>query len=264
MTFQAQYRAKKSFFFDGLNTYMSKSSPGAGAANCNPEQDEDFSISFWCQSGSSSAELAIYSNNYANGTNVEGFAVRINSGGNLQLNAEGSDGVTRKRYSIFNRPFNTTNVGYWHGVVTYSGATIGAAIENTQFYIEGGLVEGSGSGAIGTIANSTHPIELGRRGNSVSGGTLYHAGYFEGSLTHIAFFNKVLSAEEVREIFVGRNGARGPGNLLRHSAASNLKGYWIADNPSDAYNGTVYDQSGNSKDMTPSNFASAEHYVGGP
>ncbi|NDB80066.1 hypothetical protein EB155_09385, partial [archaeon] len=74
--------------------------------------------------------------------------------------AEGSDGVSRKRYSIFNRPFNTTNVGYWHGVVTYSGATTGAAIENTQFYIEGGLVEGSGSGAIGTIANSYSSIVI--------------------------------------------------------------------------------------------------------
>jgi len=264
MTFKAHYQAKKSFFFDGLNTYMSKSSPGAGAANCNPAHNEDFSVSFWCQAGSSSADLGIWHNNYANASNMEGFSIRINSGGNLQLNCEGSDGFNRKIYSVFNRPFNTQNVGYWHGVVTYSGATTGAAIENTRFYIEGGLVEGTGSGAVGTISNTTHPVEIGRRGSSASGSTLFYSGYFEGSLTHVAFFNKVLSEEDVREIFLGRDGTRGPGNLLRHSAASNLKGYWIADNPSDAYNGTVYDQSGNSKDMTPSNFASTEHYVGGP
>jgi len=127
------------------------------------------------------------------------------------------------------------------------------------------MEEDDGTGVIGTVANSAHPIEMGRRGSSASGSTLFYTGYFDGSLTNVAFFNKALTSEDVREIFVGRGGTPGPGNLLRHSAASNLKGWWIADNPNDTFDGTIFDQSGNSKDMTPVGFASSSNiYFGGP
>ena len=264
MTYKAQFQSKKSIFFSGLNEYLAKASPGTGAANCNPAHDEDFSISFWCQSGTTSAEETIFANQYSSGSVPRGFRVGVYSGGNLRFDAYGESGSARIRYSIFTRPFAQYHPVFWHGVVTYNGAS-SADISSANLYIDGGLVEATGSGAIGTINNTSEAIEIGRRVSSGSGSSIGgYSGYFEGSLTHISFWNKNLSSEEVREIYLGRDGCQGPGNLLRHSAASNLKGWWIADNASDAFDGTIHDQSGNGKNMTANNLASTEHYFGGP
>ena len=216
---------------------------------------------------SNASSEAIWSNQYiiADGSTVIGFVVQTSSY-KIQLKAQGDSGGSSTRTSSYSAPIYVySDLNKWFLVtVTYDG-TAGASTANANIHYNDAYTLNTGGGSIGGNIASNQAIEIGRRTNSGSGGSPSgYAGYYKGSLSNVAFWNKKLSSAEICEIYKGRDGGVGAGDLLRHSAVANLKGWWIADVAGDAYDGTIKDRSGNTKHMTPSGFAATEHYTGAP
>tara|TARA_R100000664_G_C2750122_1_gene137442 strand:+ start:280 stop:1038 length:759 start_codon:yes stop_codon:yes gene_type:complete len=244
MTSNVYYQPKKSIVFDGSNDYLEISNQGSGVANLNPASTEAFSVSAWCYPVDF-ASYSIIATNQEASSPYEGWSFGWQSQ-RLDFVIYNSSATKLNTYSALNTstdPFFVMN--RWTCVVaTFDGSN---NITGVKLYKDGTQLETTSSGTtIGTV-NSAAGIRI---GNAPWG-----ASTFDGALHGVAFWNKELSAKEIAEIYRGRGGTPGPGNLNFHSAASNLISWWIADNPSDAYDGTIYDEKG-SFNMTANNLAS--------
>jgi hypothetical protein len=116
-----------------------------------------------------------------------------------------------------------------HIVTTYNGNSLPTGMEH---YFDG-VLQGKT-----TITNGlTNPIA------GAGTATISFAGRaWKGSLQHMAVWNSVLSPAQVLELYNGGT----PGDLLTHSAAANLRGWWkIEGSPDTTKVGGVIDSSGN-------------------
>tara|TARA_R100000808_G_scaffold14529_1_gene34267 strand:- start:27520 stop:28281 length:762 start_codon:yes stop_codon:yes gene_type:complete len=245
MTHNFYYNAGSSILFDGSNDYLEIANQGDGVANLNPGHDEAWSLSAWIKPSSTSTWRAIFANQESSSP-YTGWCLTFAESGKLSFTGYDDSGAVIGIDVDYNDggaypPHTWINV-----VATYDGSGNRSGL---NVYVDGTLQEKAnraGTVASITALDSGEPIWIGR----VSWGS-----YFSGDICHVGFWSKELTAPEAREIYNGRNGARGPGDLNRHSAASNLVSWWIADNASDTYNGTIYDAKG-SFNMTPNNLAS--------
>jgi hypothetical protein len=128
------------------------------------------------------------------------------------------------------------NDSQWHHIVfTYEG---GIAM---TIYVDGSRTAYSTSSIPSSMNTSSDSLFIGS-----SGGTNY---YFEGSMSSVATYNTVKSAEEVYAIYQ-------QGITYDESSLSGLVGYWrMGDDTSKAYP-TIADSSSNSNDGTITNGAS--------
>jgi hypothetical protein len=244
MTYNYFHNAKKSIFFDGTNDYLEIANQGNGVANLNPNNDEAFSISAWIKQETVTSYRIIWSNQEA-GSPYTGWALYINAG-ELVFHAY-EDGAASRYITAASHNFAEVDLMWQNITATYSGNSTQGGM---KLYVNGAYVtptyaSGGSSQAIGTI-DSEAPISIGRSA---------WASYFSGHICNVGFWNKELSATDVRNVYKGRGAAVGPGDLNKHPASSNLVSWWLADNPADTYNGTIYDEKG-SFNMTPNNLAS--------
>ena len=240
MTSSVLYLPKKSILFDGSADYLKIARQGSGVANLNPTGTDSFSVSAWFYINEPSGNNLIMSNQES-GSPYEGFAFNLNSS---KLEAAWYTSTGTKRYA---QDADTTafDERTWNcAVMTYDGSDNSTGF---KLYMNGKKLDVTyfSSGTVGAI-DSAGEVRIGNANWN---------GPFDGALSNVAFWDKELSQKEVTEIRRGRGGAVGPGDLRRHSATANCLGWWIADNPSDAYDGTIYDEKG-SFDMTPISLAS--------
>jgi hypothetical protein len=245
MTSSVLYLPKKSILFDGSADYLKIARQGSGVANLNPTGTDTFSVSAWFHTNDPIGNNVIMSNQESSG-DYEGFAFTLASS-RLQAawyidKAPGTGSTKRYAQDADTTAFNKR--GWNFGVMTYDGSNNSTGF---KLYLNGKQLEVTytTSGTVGAI-DSAGEVRIANANWN---------GPFDGALSNVAFWDKQLSEKEVTEIYRGRGGAVGPGDLRRHSATANCIGWWIADNPSDAYDGTIYDEKG-SFDMTPIGLAS--------
>ena len=248
MTYKAAFRQNTALWFDGTS-HLSMSTPGAGIANANPAHNEAFSISAWVAANSYSTET-IWTNH--GGNSDPGFALQYTSSGQVRVrypySASTSTVTTQPRF------FSSYGPSQFQCVVfTYDGS---ASTAGFGFYMNNYRDFATNTGS-NTVANcaSTSNIKIGF--GTASGGTDTEKAYNK-IFSNIAIWSKVLDGHEVGEIYHGLDGSIGPGNLLHHSAASNLVGWYIASHPSDSATGTIHDRSGQGNNFTANNFTAAE------
>ena len=249
MTTSNFYVQKASIQFDGSADYLTLANQGSGVANLNPANTDAFSISTWFYTENSTGTYEVLMSNQQSGHPYTGYALKLKDEGTgqfLQYVNYNSAGQAKRATGVVTGSNDTVIVHFrWNCVcVTYDGSD---DIRNVKIYFNGTPMPLTFSGTTIGATDSSGAINIGRANWSSS--------HFQGGICSTAFWNKELSQKEVSEIYRGRGGAVGPGDLRRHSATANCIGWWIADNPNDAYNGTIFDQKG-SFDMTPTSLAS--------
>ena len=243
-----RWKPNTGLYFDGTD-YLSLSSPGAGIANVNPAHDAAWSISCWID-GRVSGTNTIYTND--GGSSDPGWHIQFDSSGRFKIKAGSVSHQTTtsvRTGGIYDREF-----GFINAVFTYDGSgnrtgwkvySNGTKDPYTSFT----------SSSISSIASSA-TIKIGAGTSSGASNTDY---VYYSTVHNVSMWSKELTASEVHEIYDGQGGAPGAGNLLEHSAASNLVGWWLASHPSDS-NSTIYDSSANSNNFTGNGFTSAHFY----
>jgi len=235
MTTKILYLPQKSILLDGSSDYLKCDRIGSGVANLNPTGSDAFSISAWLYINSPSGNNMIMSNQESSSP-YEGFAFNLNSS---KLEAAWYTSSGTKRYVTDNNTSSIDQRRWYCAVMTYDGSDNSTGF---NLYLNGKQLELSyfTSGTVGSV-DSAGQVRIGNANWN---------GPFDGALSNVAFWNKELTKKEVTEIHRGRAGAIGPGDLRRHSATANCIGWWIADHPSDTFDGTIHDQKG-SNNMTP-------------
>ena len=240
MTTSNLYLPKKSVLLDGSTTYLELANQGTGVANLNPTGSDAFSISAWFYPNQAYGHNIIMSNQET-ASPYEGFAFNLL---NSKLTASWYTSGGTNRYAFDNNSTTIDQRRWYCGVMTYDGSDNSTGF---KIYQNGKKLELSyfSSGTVGTV-ESAAPIRIGDANWN---------GHFDGGLSNVAFWNKELSPAEITEIHRGRDGGIGPGDLRRHSAASNILGWWIADHPSDAFDDKINAQIG-SYNFTANNLSS--------
>ena len=229
MSYKSAWEAKKSLYFRG-DSYLTVSRPGAGVANLNPSESDSFSVSLWFYDISDYTGTLIGNSTTNSWSGGEGWNIAY---GSNQLRFWFADGANwLLRYFSF---ANYSRLQWNHFVMTYDGSSTLAGLKG---YYNNSEVLWATEGTSGTLSgiDSSADIKMG------TGGA--YTDYWIGRLSNVAFWSKALTGAEVGEIYRGRNGDIGPGDLNRHSAQANLVSWWLADNPSDAHDGTIYDEKG--------------------
>lgn len=242
MSYKSAWEAKKSLYFNGAS-YLTVSRPGAGVANLNPSESEPFSVSLWFFDISDYNGTLIGNSTTNSWASGEGWNIKYASNQLRFWFGDGGNYIVR--YFSF---ANYSRLQWNHFVMTYDGSSTLAGLKG---YYNNSEVRWDTNASSGTLSgiDSSADIKMGEGAAYVDKWT--------GRLSNAAFWSKCLSGEEVGEIYRGRNGDIGPGNLNRHSAHANLVSWWLADNPSDTYNGTIHDEKG-SFNATPTGVADGD------
>lgn len=248
MTFKASFKPTTALWFDG-GSHLSMSTPGAGIANANPTHNEAWSISFWF-AGDPYSTGTIWTND--GGSSDYGFSIQCTSGANLRVKYpySTSTGTVTSTPKFFGQ---YGPAQFQCAVVTYDGSANRTGFSfyyNDYHDLETPLT----SQAINSTA-STSNIKI---GFGTSSGGANSDKITAKMISNVAVWSKELSGSEVGEIYRGQGGSIGPGNLLRHSAASNLVGWYIASHPSDSATGTIHDRSTQGNNLTANDFTAAE------
>ena len=143
----------------------------------------DFSVSFWIKSTS-----IVSSTVCSNDVNTKGWEIKFNQvSGKLTLYL--NDGTNFRQF----RCTTSVNGGsYTHCVVTRSGQGI-------NWYINNGSAEATDVGSSGTIGDLTHT-------NPFAIGNDQGATYLTAAIDEFGFWNKVLSADEITDLYNSGNG----------------------------------------------------------
>jgi len=180
------------------------------------------SISCWFKTSSSTAQMLV--SKVAAASGYRGYWLQVSSAGRVHW-AISDDYSIDDAVEIRNTT-GTYDDGNWHHVVVTSNAG------SLGMYIDGASVSTTSvkSGLITSTTNSA-ALEFGRRSTS---GTEY----LNGSIDEVAFFDKVLSAFEVFQLYYW--GA--PVDISELSFWSNVDGWWRMGDG--AYHPTIPDETG--------------------
>ena len=188
------------------------------------------SISCWIKTTVGTANVII-SKDQANSSSHGGTAAKNRNfllqlaGGNLfwqtSPNTSGND------FQNLSTTYNVVDGNWHHIVVTYeAGATSGTA--EKLIYIDGQLKATDPQASLSSIHNNTSvPIEIGRRGDG--------ARYFEGEISNICIFDRVINQQEVLKIY--NNGVT-QDLQATSSFSNNISAWWPMDEHSSYYDGT--------------------------
>ncbi len=157
------------------------------SASISPAYDGgDMSLAFWTD--------------FTDTTNLGGVMAKLNNADNhgfrVFTNHDGAGTIFYQAYSSsgnYGNFYSNVNSGdgIWHlGIITRTGSTIKIYIDNVDK-----TTEESHGGTIGDISN-TAAFELGND----------PAGYYSGSLDEVGWWNKVLSAQEMTDLWNSGNG----------------------------------------------------------
>ena len=208
------------------------------------EYDTPFSVSCWAKSTNWGSKGMVAKMNYAS---PRGWSLGFATGQFYFFLVNSYTSTTTGAYVA-----GYVNDGAWRNfIVTYDGSSVYTGM---AMYT---------NGSAGTLSN--YPANsLGS--NTIKTSDQIHIGSWWGSSTHygwngnlndVAIWDKELSAAEAAEIYNSGD----PADLMTHSAASNLVGYWTFDDPADDAthsSGTIVDRTGNGHDATPHNTEAAD------
>ena len=153
-------------FNDGDSAYMHKT--------CSSAFDTDrFTISVWCKRGALGIETRLVSCDNADGSDDDFLKFDANDNIEFTIYDGGYTGklITNAKYR---------DVSAWYHIVAVWDSANGTAGNRMRLYVNGTEVTSfssdtnPSSGANATFGNTSHPIEIGRRG---SNGTQYFDGY---------------------------------------------------------------------------------------
>ncbi len=202
--------------FDGVDDYVSASS----ASSVNFQETSPFSVSSWVKT-TSSATQSIAST----------WSYQVSSGWHFEMN-DGTAGAIYfgiingigNSYRMARSTATTFNDGAWHlAVATYDGSQSSAGI---KLYIDGvsSAAVSIGDTSPGSLANAN--LNIGK----IGGGSVPE--YFNGSIDDARIYNRVLSAQEVLNLYNSSGEAMGILNQAHRNTLTNgLVGYWSFDGP---------------------------------
>lgn len=185
---------------------------GAEYINCGNvlafERTDSFSISVWFKTTSTSVEMMLGKM----GTSFRGYDMCTQSV--LQVEIVSSWPGNWIRVSTT----STWVDGKWHHVVmTYNGSSSASGV---KFFVDGvQQATTTGANSLSATIVSTAQLHLGQRSGS-------GASPFNGNLSGFAFYDRVLTLDEVMEVYNGGN----PIDLRKMASAANLVGYWPCGN----------------------------------
>lgn len=193
----------KSFRFNGADAHID-----FGILAHSYERSEAWSFSAWVRPNNIASNQCIWAK-ATNDSSVHGWIFYINTNGKLyvQVRSSGSLGQHVSANAIFSPQT------WVHITVTYAG---GSNMNGIKIYVNGVLDSQGSNFGLGSTLLNLQPSRLGVRNTSQR---------FSGHMDEISFWDKELSDLEVAEIF----GEGKPGNLIVHSAASNLRHWYRAD-----------------------------------
>lgn len=226
-----------SMLFDGIN----KKIVCGNDASLTFERTDSFSFSFWIKRGRTGVLEGIL-NKFAT-FNPVGYVIFINLANNLLFriaNDQTTNAIERKANTTL---FTSTSVWY-HVVCTYDGSSDVAGL---KIYVNG--VEETYTNIKNTLTDTIINAQSFRIG-------LFNPTFapFNGNIDEVSAWKKELSQTDVDGI------SANPNNLLKHSAVSDLVGWWrMGDKATfDGNNWTFPDQSINNNIGTSVNMIEAD------
>lgn len=225
MTSKPAFTQTKSLYFDGVDDYITLSNQGTTAELLSPQPDEAFSVSMWLFYHGTNATATMWSMR----TSGRGFACNI-QGGNIRFGAYTGSSMTNYVETHYHPGYA---YGWVHLVCTYSGNSNTSGLNiyiDNSYDIRGTTLGTSISANFGSGSAVATAFVLGTDGD-------YPTPDFKGNICNVSYWDKELSGAEVAEIYYGRDGSRGCGDLRRHSANANLRAWWLADDPADEITG---------------------------
>lgn len=182
------FRDEFSLAFDGTNDYIELS----GAFNYT-----NHAIVAWVKITADTTNKFIF--DYRDGDN-DGILLNINSSEKIKYEVNTSDVL-----------YDTVlPSGVWHHIVATNNGT------NTKLYLNGIEVGSSDSSGVSLNVSGSAVARIGARSHSSP------SNYFNGNISELAFYNKGLSASEVKTLYNGRE----PYNHKEGVCSSNLQGWW--------------------------------------
>ena len=173
--------ANKAYSFDGINDYIK-------CNNAGPTGNPTISTSFWLMTNQTNyGHIIGYG---TNGNQGNSFRITINQNCNSCIAFD-----TYGNQKAFTTNFNSS----WdHYVVIYDG-TVGANINSTKIYKNSILLTNNSFTASSTLTNimSSLPITFGRFHGTVQ------TGFYQGGLDDIGIWNRVLSQQEITDLYTG-------------------------------------------------------------
>jgi hypothetical protein len=231
---------KFSLLFGGTNEYVTM----GDVLGSQTDWDQDFSVAVWFKSTDSGYTLMV-SKAFADADNRGWYLAYSGSTGIVEAVLRSDDSPTSESAGVASTATGLSD-GQWHlAVFTWEG-TVSSAASNLKLYVDG--VEGktvTSDNLGGTIA-TTGPLVIGARFQTPSD-------FFVGNLDDVAIYSKVLSTDEVQEIYSSGNPTLNLNNL---SSGSALIGYWKCGD-GDTFP-TLTDNSSNSNDGTMTNMESTD------
>lgn len=199
--------------FDG-NDYINCGNDSSLALTSN------FSVSAWMKSSSQNS----YAVAVAKSSGSNGFSLQMRKNGNrFAFNINDSTDAYAWKQAFYDG-INPIDDGKWHHVVgTFDGSTIKIYVDN---------IKGTDASS-GTMTANTGDFTIARQ--IASNGL-----YFNGQISNVSYWNTVLTAPQVREIY--NEGL--PSNLNTFSGTAPVAWWQLGSNSSFASNWTVLDEIG--------------------
>ena len=188
------------------------------------DYDTDFSFSFWVKTSSSSYSRLIGSGHYAGGSNHWGWALDLNTSGQMSFGGfRSTAGSGDEMRATADTAGDEIDDGlYHHVVVSFSGSsgTAGAAA-GISIHMDGSalpltIIAASCGSSWKDVSNTT--IKIARR-STASGGDRY----LDGKIDQVSLWDKVLSASDRGALLTWD---KRPADLSNHPSASNLVGWY--------------------------------------
>lgn len=262
------YNQSKICVFNGSHSnsdtaaVLSIANPGSGAVNLSPTNDESFSVSYYFRlhGATGDANTIVSKGNHTGSGSTNEWAV----GHQYLAPYFWINGDLTANYIKYNHGSTYSYPRWLHLVFVYDHTVENEAdraqASQCSIYMEGGSVEYRSEGlttASGDFAN-TDPFNIGGGLSATSS----IPGYTESSISEVTFWNAALTRAQASELY---NGGR-PFNLKHHSAAANLKGWWLGGNGTVTFdsNYTVQDSSGSDFHLTSSGMSDGAITTGSP
>lgn len=228
MAFKNSFTPKTSVRFDGVGDLLQLANQGTTAELLSPQGNEAFSVSAWVFLQVTSPADAIWSLRPDSPGTAAGWFCSIESNAFVfgLMNTGGS--ISRQVKAFYHPGFAP---GWYHVVCIYDGSGDGSGMD---IYINNAIDE-NGLRTTGAIANDLGIGSAFASQMSIGEDRTYDD--FQGMITNVSYWDTNLTALQVSEIYYGKDGVKGCGDLRRHSANANLRGWWIGDHASDAITG---------------------------
>lgn len=210
---------------DGVNDYIDLGDV------FNYEKTKDWTWSFWMKPTSMAANHTLYCRKTAGSV---GISIQVLSNGRILIDLRNTNATNQ--LSVQGPTGNILNDTYYNIIVTYDGSSTPAGI---KCYINGTSI------VLSTVTNNLTGSIVSNGATATFGATVGST-FLAGYLDEVSHWNRVLTQSEVDSIY--NSGA--VSNLLSHSAASVLLGWWRMGDDLDTYPVIIDTKGGKNGSMT--------------